>query len=52
MKNLYVCEYCGKTYTDYDEAWQCERNHVSVEMLNSWDLPSMSDMQTSFYTNG
>ena len=52
MKNLYVCEYCGKTYTDYDEAWQCERNHVSVETLNSWDLPSMSDMQTSFYTNG
>lgn len=52
MKNLYVCEYCGKTYTDYDEAWNCERNHVSVEMLNSWDLPSMSDMQTSFYTNG
>ena len=52
MKNLYVCEYCGKTYTDYDEAWQCERNHVSVEMLNYWDLPRMSDMQTSFYTNG
>ena len=52
MKNLYVCEYCGKTYTDYDEAWNCERNHVSVEPLNSWDLPSMSDMQTSFYTNG
>ena len=52
MKNLYVCEYCGKTYTDYDAAWNCERNHVSVEPLNSWDLPSMSDMQTSFYTNG
>ena len=52
MKNLYVCEYCGKTYTHDGEAWQCERNHVSVEMLNSWDLPSMSDMQTIFYTNG
>ena len=52
MKNLYICEYCGKSFTDYDEAWKCERNHVSVEPLNSWDLPSMSDMQTSFYTNG
>ena len=52
MKNLYVCEYCGKTYTDYDEAWNCERNHVSVEMLGSWDLPKGTDMQTCFYTNG
>lgn len=52
MKNLYVCEYCGKTYTDYDVAWNCERNHVSVEMLNSWDLPQDADMRTSFYTNG
>ena len=52
MKNLYVCEYCGKTYTDYDEAWNCERNHVSVEMLGSWDLPKDADMRTSFYTNG
>ena len=52
MKNLYVCEYCGKTYTDYDEAWNCERNHVSVEPLNSWDLPKGTDMQTCFYTNG
>lgn len=52
MKNLYVCEYCGKTYTDYDEAWNCERNHVSVEMLGSWDLPKDADMQTCFYTNG
>ena len=52
MKNLYVCEYCGKTYTDYDEAWNCERNHVSVETLGSWDLPKGTDMQTCFYTNG
>ena len=52
MKNLYICEYCGKSFTDYDEAWKCEHNHVSVEPLNSWDLPSMSDMRTSFYTNG
>ena len=52
MKNLYVCEYCGKTYTDYDAAWACERSHVSVEMLGSWDLPKDADMRTSFYTNG
>ena len=52
MKNLYVCEYCGKTYTDYDEALNCERNHVSVEPLNSWDLPKDADMRTCFYTNG
>ena len=52
MKNLYVCEYCGKTYTDYDAAWNCERNHVSVETLGSWDLPKGTDMQTCFYTNG
>ena len=52
MKNLYVCEYCGKTYTCYDEAWNCERNHVSVETLGSWDLPKGTDMQTCFYTNG
>ena len=52
MKNLYVCEYCGKTYIDYDAAWNCERNHVSVEMLGSCDLPKGTDMQTCFYTNG
>ena len=52
MKSLYVCEFCGKTYTDYDEAWKCERSHVSVDALNSWDLPKKSDMKTCFYTNG
>lgn len=52
MKSLYVCEFCGKTYTDYYEAWNCESSHVSVDALNSWDLPEKSDMKTCFYTNG
>ena len=52
MKSLYVCEFCGKTYTDYDEAWNCERSHVSIDELNPWDLPEKSDLKTYFYTNG
>lgn len=52
MKNLYVCEKCGKMHTDYDSAWKCEMSHVTLDQMLSWDLPNGSDMQTSFYTNG
>lgn len=52
MKNLYVCEYCGKTYTDYDAALSCERRHVSVDQIYSWELPHDTDLKTEFYAEG
>ena len=52
MKSLYVCEKCGKAFDDYDLAWKCERSHIGVDQVNTWDLPCGSDMQVDFYQNG
>ena len=52
MKELYLCEKCGKMHTSYDAAWECERSHITVEQLFSWDLPNGSDMQVNFYQEG
>ena len=52
MKSLYVCEKCGKMFEEYDQAWACERSHITVEQMFSWDLPSGSDMQVDFYQEG
>ena len=30
MKSLYVCEKCGRQFTDYDEAYACENSHISI----------------------
>ena len=52
MKELYLCEKCGKMHTDYNSAWECERSHVTLEQVYSWDLPNGSDMQVDFYQEG
>ena len=52
MKELYLCEKCGKMHTDYNAAWECERSHITTEQIFSWDLPSGSDMQVNFYQEG
>ena len=52
MKSLYVCEKCGKMFEEYDQAWACERSHITLDQVFSWDLPNGSDMQVDFYQNG
>jgi hypothetical protein len=52
MKNLYVCEKCGKVFSEYDEAWACERSHETVDRIYSWELPQNTDLQTEFYAEG
>ena len=52
MKNLYVCEKCGKVFSEYDEAWACERSHATVDQIYSWELPQNTDLQTEFYAEG
>lgn len=52
MKNLYVCEHCGKVYSDYDDAWACERRHVTVDQIYSWELPMDTNLKTEFYAEG
>lgn len=52
MKNLYVCEKCGKVYSEYDDAWACERSHATVDQIYSWDLPQNADLPTEFYAEG
>ena len=49
MKSLYVCEKCGKMFEEYDQAWACERSHITLDQVFSWDLPNGSDMQVDFY---
>ena len=52
MKELYLCEKCGKMHTSYNDTWECERSHITVEQVFSWDLPNGSDMQVDFYQEG
>ena len=52
MKSLYVCEKCGKKFEEYDQAWACERSHITLDQVFSWDLPNGSDMQVDFYQEG
>lgn len=52
MKNLYVCEKCGKVFSEYDDAWACERSHATVDQIYSWDLPQNADLPTEFYSEG
>lgn len=52
MKNLYVCEKCGKMFSEYDDAWACERSHATVDQIYSWDLPQNADLPTEFYAEG
>lgn len=52
MKNLYVCEKCGKMHTSYNDALECERSHITLEQVYSWDLPNGSDIQVDFYQEG
>ena len=52
MKELYLCEKCGKMHTSYDAAWKCEQSHITLDQVFSWDLPNGSDMQVNFYQEG
>lgn len=52
MKSLYVCEKCGKMFEEYDQAWACERSHITLDQVFSWELPNGSDMQVNFYQEG
>ena len=52
MKELYLCEKCGKMHTSYNDAWECERSHITLDQVFSWDLPNGSDMQVDFYQEG
>lgn len=53
MKNLYVCEKCGKVHQDWDAAYACESSHVEVESLYSFNLDiDTTPMPTQFWTEG
>ena len=52
MKELYLCEKCGKMHTSYNDAWKCEQSHITLDQVFSWDLPSGSNMQVDFYQEG
>lgn len=43
MKNLYVCEKCGKVFNNYDEAWDCENSHQTVDVLYNFQMHYNSD---------
>ena len=38
MIELYKCEKCGKVFTDYDEANNCEMSHLQIDWWKSQDL--------------
>ena len=52
MKSLYVCEKCGKMFEEYDQAWECERSHITLDQVFSWELPNGSDIQCNLYQEG
>lgn len=38
MKNLYICEKCGKSFEDYNEAFACENGHVELHELSFYNF--------------
>ena len=30
MKQIYVCEKCGRQYDNYDDAYACEYSHINI----------------------
>lgn len=53
MKNLYVCEKCGKTFNNWDEAYKCENSHIDVESLYTFNLDVQDKlMPTQFWNEG
>ena len=52
MKYLYICEKCGKTFTDSDKAWACEYSHTEPEFIHGWTLEQGSTLTPFVYTNG
>ena len=52
MKELYLCEKCGKMHTSYNDAWECERSHITLDQIFSWELPNGSDIQCNLYQEG
>ena len=52
MKELYLCEKCGKMHNSYNDAWKCEQSHITLDMLFSWELPNGADIQVDFYSEG
>ena len=55
MKNLYVCEKCGNTFTYWDEAFRCENSHQEVESLYPFNLDTESlghAMPLQFWEDG
>ena len=39
-------------FEEYDQALACERSHITIDQMFSWDLPNGSDMQVDFYQEG
>ena len=52
MKELYLCEKCGKMHTSYNDAWECARSHITLDQVFNWELPDGADMQVYFYQDG
>ena len=52
MKELYLCEKCGKMHTSYNDAWERERSHITLDQVFSWELPNGSDIQCNLYQEG
>lgn len=54
MKNLYVCEKCGKMFDNWDDAYKCEYAHQDVDGLYSFNLliENGQPMPTQFWEEG
>lgn len=54
MKNLYVCEKCGKMFDNWDDAYNCEFSHQDVDTLWGFNLlpADGQPMPTQFWEDG
>lgn len=52
MKNLYVCEKCGKVFDNWDDAWACERIHQDADTVYGWNLSQNVSYPTQAWKNG
>lgn len=52
MKTQYVCDKCGKVFTDYSEALRCEYSHSAPDLIWNWEFAEGDEFYQYVYTSG
>ena len=47
-KSVYICEYCGKQYFNYNDCQKCEDSHTTIDQMEIIDMRYLKDYPTLY----